>query len=108
MKNLTIALNSEFGCEALYGQSGDANVASSWSEDYQEKLYRDNLAMFSNIPNLFGISQWVLYDFRSPTRFHPTNQEGWNRKGLVSDQGQRKKAWYIIHELYRKMRLREK
>lgn len=78
---------SEFGGEALYGQSGDSTVTSSWSEEYQEKLYKDNLEMFKYIPNLAGISPWILFDFRSPYRFHPTNQEGWNRKGLISDQG---------------------
>lgn len=91
---------SEFGCEALYGQRGNTNMASSWSEDYQAQLYRDNLKMFDAIPNLCGVSPWVLFDFRSPTRMHPTNQDGWNRKGLVSDQGQRKKAWYIMHDYY--------
>lgn len=92
---------SEFGGEALYGHSGDEEVASSWSEDYQAKLYRDNIKMFANIPNLRGVSPWVLFDFRSPFRFHPTNQDGWNRKGLVSDQGMRKKAWYIMQDYYK-------
>lgn len=91
---------SEFGGEALYGQSGDSTVTSSRSEEYQEKLYKDNLEMFKYIPNLAGISPWVLFDFRSPYRFHPTNQEGWNRKGLISDQGYRKKAWYVMKEYY--------
>lgn len=91
---------SEFGGEALYGQHGDRNMASSWSEEYQARLYEDNLEMFRHIPNLAGISPWVLFDFRSPYRFHPTNQEDWNRKGLVSDQGYRKQAWYIIHDFY--------
>ena len=91
---------SEFGGEALYGQSGDSTVTSSWSEEYQEKLYKDNLEMFKYIPNLVGISPWILFDFRSPYRFHPTNQEGWNRKGLISDQGYRKKAWYVMKEYY--------
>ena len=91
---------SEFGGEALYGQSGNEEVASSWSEDYQAKLYKDNITMFANIPNLKGVSPWVLFDFRSPFRFHPTNQDGWNRKGLVSDQGFRKKAWYIMKDYY--------
>lgn len=91
---------SEFGGEALYGKTGDADVASSWSEDYQVTLYRDNLEMFKHIPNLRGTSPWILFDFRSPFRFHPTYQEDWNRKGLVSDQGFRKKAWYIIKEYY--------
>ena len=91
---------SEFGGEALYGQSGDSTVTSSWSEEYQEKLYKDNLEMFKYIPNLAGIPPWILFDFRSPYRFHPTNQEGWNRKGLISDQGYRKKAWYVMKEYY--------
>ena len=56
--------------------------------------------MMAHIPNLAGISPWVLYDFRSPFRFHPVNQEGWNRKGLVGDRGDRKKAWYVMHNFY--------
>lgn len=96
-KPLTI---SEFGCEALYGQHGPADVAHSWSEEYQEELYRKNLVMFQNIPNLRGTAPWVLFDFRSPNRFHPQNQEGWNRKGLVSDKGQRKKAWRVMKEFH--------
>lgn len=92
---------SEFGGEALYGQSGDENMASSWSEEYQARLYRDNIRMFDNIPNLRGVSPWILFDFRSPFRFHPTNQDGWNRKGLISDQGMRKKAWYLMKDYYK-------
>ncbi|WP_293743054.1 glycoside hydrolase family 2 protein [uncultured Pedobacter sp.] len=95
---------SEFGAEALYGKTGDADVASSWSEDYQARLYQDNLEMFKNIPNLNGISPWVLFDFRSPFRFHPTYQDGWNRKGLVSDQGFRKKAWYVVADYYKNIK----
>ncbi|MEI7503268.1 MAG: glycoside hydrolase family 2 TIM barrel-domain containing protein [Paludibacter sp.] len=100
-----VALNkpliiSEFGCEALYGQHGESDVAYSWSEEYQEELYRKNLIMFKNISNLRGTSPWVLFDFRSPTRCHPLNQDGWNRKGLISDKGQRKKAWYVMKEYY--------
>lgn len=91
---------SEFGGEALYGKTGDADVVSSWSEDYQATLYKSNLEMFKHIPNLRGTSPWVLFDFRSPFRFHPTNQEGWNRKGLISDQGYRKKAWFLMKAYY--------
>lgn len=91
---------SEFGGEAMLGIEGNADVASSWSEDYQVTLYKDNIEMFNNIPNLRGVSPWVLFDFRSPFRFHPQNQEDWNRKGLVSDQGFRKKAWYIMKEYF--------
>lgn len=91
---------SEFGAEALYGKTGDADLAGSWSEDYQAKVYRDNIEMFKHIPNLSGVSPWVLFDFRSPFRFHPLYQDGWNRKGLISDQGFRKKAWYIMKDYF--------
>lgn len=91
---------TEFGCEALYGQHGPADVAHGWSEEYQEEIYRKNYIMFANIPNLRGTAPWVLFDFRSPTRCHPQNQEGWNRKGLVSDKGQRKKAWWVVRNFY--------
>ena len=94
---------SEFGGEALYGQHGDEDIASSWSEEHQAKLYRDNIEMFKYITNLAGVSPWVLFDFRSPYRYHPTNQDGWNRKGLLSDQGYRKKAWYIMRDYYEKL-----
>ena len=91
---------SEFGGEALYGVHGEGHRASSWSEDYQANLMRDNIEMFKNIDNLAGISPWILFDFRSPNRLSPGNQDGWNRKGLLSDQGLRKKAWYVIRDFY--------
>lgn len=91
---------SEFGCETQYGQHGDAEWASSWSEEFQADQYRKNIEMFGQIPNLAGVSPWILFDFRSPFRFHPVNQDGWNRKGLVSDKGLRKQAWYIMHDYY--------
>ncbi len=92
---------SEFGCEAKAGVTGHSDVASSWSEDYQEALYRDNLTMFENIPNLAGVSPWILFDFLSPYRQHPVNQGWFNRKGLISDKGEKKKAWYVMNEYYK-------
>ena len=91
---------SEFGGEALYGVRGPADVANEWNEDYQEAIYRQNYTMFANIPNLVGTSPWVLFDFRSPRRCHQTFQNGWNRKGIVSDKGQRKRAWWVVKEFY--------
>jgi beta-glucuronidase len=60
----------------------------------------DHHLMVENIPNLRGTCPWVLFDFRSPTRCHPRYQDGWNRKGLVSDKGQRKKAWWVVREFF--------
>lgn len=91
---------SEFGSEALYGNDGNAEVAHSWGELHQEKLYRDHIQLFERIPNLQGTCPWVLYDFRSPSRMHQLYQNEWNRKGLISDQGFYKKAWYVMKQYY--------
>jgi beta-glucuronidase len=92
---------SEFGGEALYGSKGEPkDAASSWSEEYQEKLYKDQLEMLRTIPFLRGTCPWILADFRSPVRMHPVYQNGWNRKGLISDRGLKKKAWFIIEKFY--------
>jgi len=91
---------SEFGAEALYGNHGSKDTASSWSEEYQEQVYKDQLTMLKNIPFLRGVSPWVLADFRSPVRNLPRLQDGWNRKGLLSDKGYKKKAWHVMQAWY--------
>ena len=92
---------TEFGGEALFNnEQGLPDVASSWSEEYVEKIYQNQLKMFENIPFLRGTCPWILADFRSPGRMHPVYQKGWNRKGLLSDTGDRKKAWYVMRKFY--------
>jgi beta-glucuronidase len=94
-------LISEFGGEAKYGnKKRQSDSASSWSELYQEQIYKDQVLMFKKIPSLGGTCAWILADFRSPTRMHPIYQQGWNRKGLLSDRGEKKKAWYILKKYY--------
>lgn len=93
---------SEFGGEALYGnQQGPTDEASNWTEDYQAKIYRDQIEMFNTVPNLCGVCPWLLFDYRSLGRMHPVYQKGYNRKGLLSDKGEKKKAWYIMKEYYK-------
>ena len=91
---------SEFGAEALYGKHGNRDKADSWSEDYQEQLYKDNLKMIDGIGNLSGVVPWLLYDFRSPYRLHPQLQQGWNRKGVLSENGERKKSWFVLRDYF--------
>ena len=90
---------SEFGGDARYGHHGDA--LTRWTEEYQENVYRHQLAMLKRIPFLRGTSPWILMDFRSPRRPLPNIQDYWNRKGLISNRGEKKKAFYVMQQWYR-------
>jgi beta-glucuronidase len=57
--------------------------------------------MLANVHFIKGLSPWILKDFRSPKRLLPHIQDYWNRKGLISDEGRKKKAFYILQEFYR-------
>jgi beta-glucuronidase len=94
-------LVSEFGGDALAGYHADADTR--WSEEYQEALYVNQLRMLSTIKNLRGLTPWILADFRAPRRQHPVYQQGFNRKGLISSTGTRKKAFYVLQDYYRRM-----
>jgi beta-glucuronidase len=39
-------------------------------------------------------------DFRSPRRPLPKIQDYWNRKGLISNNGEKKKAFYVMRQWY--------
>ncbi|MCB0746101.1 MAG: beta-glucuronidase, partial [Ignavibacteriae bacterium] len=71
-----------------------------WSEEYQEYLYKENIKMFERLPQLSGMTPWILTDFRSPRRVLPGIQNGWNRKGLFDNKGNRKKASYVLQNYY--------
>jgi beta-glucuronidase len=93
---------SETGAETLYGFHGDS--LTRWSEEYQEWYYREQVAMFKRMPDNFaGLSPWILCDFRSPRRNNQTFQEGWNNKGLIDQQGRKKKAFAVLRSYYDEM-----
>ena len=89
---------SEFGGGAQYGRHGDSD--ERWTEEYQANLYQHQLAMAQHIPNLAGMTPWVLMDFRSPARMLPGIQDYHNRKGLISNRGERKQAFYVLQKFY--------
>lgn len=93
---------SEFGAGAQQGFHADS--LTRWSEEYQDYLYRETLPALLKIPQLSGISPWILADFRSPRRMLMPIQNGWNRKGLISQNGTKKKAFYTLQEFYRKLK----
>jgi beta-glucuronidase len=89
---------SEFGADAKAGLHGGDN--DRWTEEYQANLYRHQLGMLNRIPQLRGMSPWILMDFRSPNRPLQGIQDEFNRKGLVSDQGKKKLAFYVLQKAY--------
>ena len=90
---------SEFGGEAKAGLHGKEN--ERWTEEYQANIYRHQLPMLRKIAQLRGMSPWILMDFRSPNRPLTGIQDEFNRKGLISDQGEKKQAFFILQKEYK-------
>ena len=89
---------SEFGAGAPKGKRG--TPTERWTEDYQRSVYEEQLAMMRNIPFIRGLSPWIMKDFRTPKRPLAGIQDYFNRKGLVSDKGERKLAWKTLADHY--------
>ncbi|HEX7570703.1 MAG TPA: glycoside hydrolase family 2 TIM barrel-domain containing protein [Verrucomicrobiae bacterium] len=89
---------SEFGADAKQGFHADAQTR--FSEEYQADLYRRTLAMLDQIPGFSGCTPWILCDFRSPRRVLPEIQDGWNIKGLIGHDGEKKLAFDVLKNYY--------
>ena len=87
---------SEFGAGAKYGNHSN----KIWSENYQASLYRHQLEMLSNNPQIKGISPWVFKDFRAMLRPLPGIQDFYNRKGLIDENGNKKEAFDVLADFY--------
>ena len=80
-------------------------IQNNWNftlspEEYQEDLYQRSVEMMDRIEGLAGTTPWILKDFRSPRRQIVGIQDDFNRKGLISEQGGRKKAFYVMQRWY--------
>lgn len=91
-------LMSEFGAEAKFGDHGPIN--QRWTEEQQVYVFEHQFVMLGKIPQLRGTIPWILVDFRSPTRNIPKLQDGYNRKGLVSEDGRKKQAFALFQKVY--------
>ena len=92
---------SEFGAGARKGHHGDS--LTRWSEEYQASVYEHQIRMLDRIPLLRGVSPWILADFRSPRRPSPGIQDFWNRKGLSSERGEKKQAFFVLRDYYERL-----
>ena len=91
---------SEFGAGALQGKHGDND--EKWTEEYQARLYKETLAMFNKVDGFAGTSPWILVDFYSPRRQLNGIQDFFNRKGIISNNGVKKKAYFELQDFYKK------
>jgi beta-glucuronidase len=101
MKYQKPLIMTEFGGEAPYGYHGDS--LTRWTEEYQENVYQHQVNMLKRIPFLRGTCPWILMDFRSPRRPLPGIQDFHNRKGLISDRGEKKKAFFVMQNYYHEL-----
>ena len=89
---------SEFGADAKQGFHAD--TLTRFSEEYQEDVYKRTLPMLEKIPGFTGCTPWILCDFRSPRRQLPGIQDGWNLKGVIGHNGEKKMAFTVLKSFY--------
>jgi len=92
-------LISEFGAEAKQGNHGGPD--QRWAEEQQVNVYQHQFVMINKIPQVRGLIPWILMDFRSPGRNIPKLQDGFNRKGLLAEDGKKKQAFYLFQKAYK-------
>ncbi len=96
-------LMSELGAGAKAGLHAPEHELVAYSEEYQALVYRRQIEMLRQQSGLAGLSPWVLKDFRSPLRLYQGVQDYWNRKGLISERGEKKAAFEVLQRVYREM-----
>ena len=93
---------SELGAGAKKGMSGKEEDIVIFSEEYQALVYKKQIEMYQNQKGIVGMSPWVLKDFRSTLRLRQGIQDYWNLKGLIDDNGNPKKAFFVLRDFYGK------
>jgi len=90
---------TEFGAGAAGGHHGDKS--ERWTEEFQADVYSRQLEMLDTLPRVKGMLPWGLFDFLTPRRANRW-QKGYNRKGIVSNTGQKKLAFKVLSDFYAK------
>ena len=89
---------SGLGVEAKFGYHG--TLSQIWTEEFQDNYYNNYFEFLETIEGLVGVSPYMLKDFRSPKGILNSIHNFYNRKGLVSDKGEKKKAFYTLRNWY--------
>ncbi len=89
-------LITEFGADAKYGfHSKDYQ---KFSEEKQASILSESIRTFNSKDYIAGWIIWIYRDFRSPMRLN-MYQQGFNRKGVVSDKNEPKLIAKVIKAL---------
>ena len=91
---------SETGAGAKKGLRAKPEDMLMFSEDFQALVYEKQIEIYKNQEGIVGMSPWVLKDFRATLRQHQGIQDYFNRKGLIDDNGQPKKAFFVLQKFY--------
>ena len=59
--------------------------------------------MVERMPGFSGCSPWILKDFRSPRRALNGIQDDYNRKGVISEDGKKKMAYFVLQDWYKQL-----
>ncbi|MGI9645218.1 MAG: glycoside hydrolase family 2 TIM barrel-domain containing protein, partial [Ilumatobacteraceae bacterium] len=94
---------TEMGAGAKAGRHGTEDEI--WTEEFQAAVYREQIEMVRRQRTgaggaVAGLSPWILKDFRAPVRVLPGIQDGYNRKGLLSEEGEPKLAFDVLRDFY--------
>jgi len=91
-------LISETGCGVKRGRHGSDRAV--WSEEFGVRFYERQLGWALNLDVCDGITPWILKDFLSPRRPLYGIQDWYNRKGLVSETGEKKDVFLTVQRMY--------
>ena len=93
---MRLPLKTEYACQVLaqLAEHLKETPGALWSH---AMISRNRL---KKAPDLAGVSPWILKDFLSPRRMNWKYQEYWNRKGLISPEGNKKAAFSVLRDWY--------
>lgn len=90
---------TEFGGGCLAGHHG--TKGEMFTEENQRHIYERQTEVLGRARYVKGTTPWILHDFRVMRRLNRF-QNGYNRKGLLSEDKSRKKpGFYVMQDFYR-------
>ncbi len=86
---------TEFGAGAKYGEH---DLTEQYSEDNQARTIAHQIKVMNSKPYIAGWFIWIYRDFRSSQRLNRF-QQGFNRKGIVSENNEKKLIARVMPKL---------